>query len=242
MNNVENFILKANAKHNNKYDYSKVNYINSKTKICIICPEHGEFLQTPASHINGRGCPLCANIQKKVKKLSNTTNFIKKARQIHGDKYDYSKTEYMNIDTKVCIICPKHGEFWQRPYSHLSNEGCPHCRESKLEKTIKNLLIEHNVSFERQKKFPEWLGKQSLDFYLPEHNIAIECQGEQHFKPIKLYGGEKGFERRQFLDEEKLKKCTEHKIIIFYFSNRNIKKENYFNETSLLINKIKETI
>ena len=241
LSNINEFIEKAKKVHGNKYNYSKTEYINSQTKVCIICPEHGEFWQTPNNHLMGSGCQKCYDICRGQKQRSTTEEFIKKAKRIHGNKYDYSQTNYININTKICIICPIHGIFWQRPDSHLSNEGCPHCRESKLEKTIKKLLTENDVLFERQKRFPEWLGKQSLDFYLPDHNIAIECQGEQHFKPIKLYGGEKEFEHRKILDEEKLKKCTKHKITILYFSNRKINKENYFNNTTHLLNKIKET-
>ena len=112
---TEEFIIKAKEVHGDKYDYSKVNYINVDTKVCIICPTHGEFLQMPSSHLNGRGCPRCSG----NKKLT-TEEFIIKAREINGDKYDYTKVEYVNNSTKVCIICPTHGEFWQTPNGHLS--------------------------------------------------------------------------------------------------------------------------
>ena len=120
---TEQFIKEAKETHGNKYDYSKVEYIDSKTKVCIICPEHGEFWQAPSSHLSGCGCRKCSkNAQKKT-----TEQFIKEAKEIHGDKYDYSKVEYINNRTKVCIICPKHGEFWQTPESHLSGCGCRKC-------------------------------------------------------------------------------------------------------------------
>ena len=102
----EIFIEKAKKVHGDKYDYSKVNYIDSKTKICIICPEHGEFWQTPSSHLRKRGCPFCANNIKYTNE-----KFIEKASAIHHNRYDYSKTKYVNNKTKVCIICPEHGEF-----------------------------------------------------------------------------------------------------------------------------------
>lgn len=123
-----------------------------------------------------------------------TEQFIEKARQIHGDKYDYSKVEYVNNKTNVCIICPEHGEFWQTPHNHLKGKGCPICSESKLEKKVRNFLIENKIKFETEKTF-EWLkneGQLRLDFYLPDYNIAIECQCEQHFKPIDFAG--KGIE------------------------------------------------
>jgi len=126
--NTKTFIEKAKEIHGDKYDYSKVEYKNCQTPVCIICPEHGEFWQTPHSHLTTNGCPFCSNKRKKTKKIKLTTEqFIEKARKIHGDKYDYSKVEYKNNQTKVCIICPEHGEFWQTPSSHLSNRGCNKC-------------------------------------------------------------------------------------------------------------------
>ena len=118
---TEDFIQKAREVHGNKYDYSLIDYINSKLNIIIICPEHGEFKQTPNSHLDGQGCPKCYGLYK------TTKDFIIEAKKIHGDKYDYSLVDYINATTKIIIICPKHGEFKQQPYSHLSKIGCPKC-------------------------------------------------------------------------------------------------------------------
>ena len=126
----EEFIKKAREVHGDKYDYSKVNYVNNYTKVCIICHEHGEFWQTPSTHLRGQGCPKC-NLKKQT---CTTDEFIAKAKKIHGDKYDYSKVEYVNRKTKVCIICSKHGEFWQTPNHHLSGCGCPKCGIEKHRK------------------------------------------------------------------------------------------------------------
>ena len=124
--NKESFILKALQKHGDYYDYSRVVYVNTDTKVCIICPKHGEFWQTPNDHLKGGGCPICAkNIRRK-----STEQFIEEAILVHGNKYDYSKTKYINNKTKVCIICPKHGEFWQAPVKHLmAGQGCPKCNK-----------------------------------------------------------------------------------------------------------------
>ena len=119
---TEQFIQEAIQVHNHKYDYSKVEYVNSKTKVCIICPEHGEFYQTPLHHLNGSNCPKCTFHYTKT-----TQEFIDKAKEIHGNKYDYSKVEYINSRAKVCIICPEHGEFWQIPTNHLQGKGCKYC-------------------------------------------------------------------------------------------------------------------
>jgi superfamily II DNA or RNA helicase len=122
----DDFIRSARKVHGDKYDYSKVVYKNNKTDVCIICPIHGEFYQTPNSHLKGRGCPICGGTKKSTKE-----DFIIKAKQVHGDKYDYSKVVYVNNQIKVCIICPIHGEFYQTPKTHLSGSGCPKCSGNK---------------------------------------------------------------------------------------------------------------
>ncbi len=117
------FIEECKQIHGDKYDYSKVNYVNARTKVCIICPVHGEFWQLPSLHIGQKcGCPLCNGTFKKTK-----TMFVEEARKVHGDKYDYSKVNYVNNSIKVCIICPEHGEFWQTASGHLRGRGCPKC-------------------------------------------------------------------------------------------------------------------
>lgn len=117
------FIKKAQQKHSTKYSYSNTIYVNSKTKVAITCPIHGDFLQTPAEHIRGKGCPSCA----KSKKLS-TEEFISKATSVHGDKYIYDHVIYTNSSTNVKITCPIHGDFEQTPNRHLSQKsGCPRC-------------------------------------------------------------------------------------------------------------------
>lgn len=125
---LEDFIARAKRKHNDKYDYSKVKYVNARTKVCITCPIHGEFWQNAGEHLLGSGCPLCFNNRRGKSKLKNTQYFIDKAREIHGDRYDYSKVIYVRSSDKVCIICREHGEFWQTPKKHLKGQGCPKCK------------------------------------------------------------------------------------------------------------------
>ena len=124
---TENFIERANKIHGNKYDYSKVKYVNNSTKICIICPEHGEFWQTPSNHLAGKGCIKCRHVKVGNIRRKTLKSFIDEAKSIHGNKYDYSKMDYITAEKKVCIICPEHGEFWQNPSSHLNGAGCPKC-------------------------------------------------------------------------------------------------------------------
>ena len=119
------FIEKAREVHGDKYDYSKVEYVNAQEKVCIICTKHGEFWQKPYNHLNGNGCPNCNRT------MWTTESFIEKAKEIHGEKYDYSKTIFKSTREKVCIICndldrkgEKIGEFWQYPLEHLSGRKC----------------------------------------------------------------------------------------------------------------------
>jgi hypothetical protein len=225
------FIDSAIKIHGNKYDYSRVKYINSRTNVCIICPEHGEFWQTPHSHLKGFGCKKCS------KQVYDTGSFITKAKKIHGDKYDYSKVNYVDSKTKVCIICPEHGEFWQRPDMHLSGHLCPFCNISILENELKNILKTNNINFiiKADKNVFNWLDRQHLDFYLPDYNIAIECQGEQHFKPIKFFGGISKLEYTQKMDNIKKEKCEMNNIKLLYYSFKT-NKHNCFTKNNILEN------
>lgn len=241
---TEKFIEKAKVIHNNKYDYSKIDYKGNKIKICIICHEknengveHGEFWQVPNEHLSGKGCSKC-NIGKIGNNIRLTTEeFIKRAKEIHGNKYDYSKVNYIDKKTKVCITCPVHGEFWQTPNNHLHDKaGCPICKESKLEGKIALLLDNNTIKYERQKKFP-WLGALSLDFYLPDYNIAIECQGRQHFEPVTAFGGEEEFKKILERDTRKSSLCEENDVKLILYSEERFKKYNpslYYNEEELL--------
>ena len=213
---TEEFILDAKRVHGNKYDYSKVEYINNETKVCIICPIHGEFWQTPNKHLLGKGCRLCGNQRISLSQSGNKEEFVEKAKSIHGNKYDYSLVEYVDRKTKVKIICPEHGEFLQRPSSHL-HHGCSKCEETALERKVRVYAENHEIEYVYQYK-PNWLGRQVLDFYLPDFNVGIECQGGQHYFPVDWYGGEDGFIRIKERDKKKINKCCENKLKIMYFT------------------------
>lgn len=209
---TEQFIEEANIIHENKYDYSKTIYKTAKTKVIIICPIHGDFEQTPNAHLNGQGCPKCAN------KNVTTEEFIEKARKIHGDKYDYSKVNYVNSHEKICVICSKHGEFYIRPCDHLhQNQGCPVCSESKGEKIVSEFLKNNNISYVLE--YPISIDKSinssgiaNIDFYLPDYNMFIEYNGIQHYIPIEHFGGKLRFKQQQKRDEFVRNYCKENDI------------------------------
>lgn len=215
------FIEKSIEKHGNKYDYSLVNYVNSLNKVKIICPIHGEFLQIPYHHYNGKGCQKCSNNVKTV------DDFITKSINHHGLKYDYSNIEYSDTNTKVNIICPIHGVFKQTPKHHYNGSGCPKCKNSKGEKEVINILKECKINFVVQKRFTECRYKFPLpfDFYLPELNTCIEYDGIQHFKPMEIWGGEKEFELIKLRDNIKNKYCLENNLTLIRVSkNDDIRK------------------
>lgn len=211
---TEDFISKAIAVHGEKYDYSKVEYVNTLTKVTIICPIHGVFEQRPKVHLGGCGCPYCGSSSR------TTETFIKAARRVHGDKYDYSKVKYINSYTEVTIICPNHGEFKQQPTLHLKGYGCSKCKKSRLVENIISKLEQENIQYTVEQTF-DWLiykKKLRLDIYLPKYNTAIECHGLQHFQPIDYFGGEESFKICQERDRVKHDLCKSNSIKLFYFS------------------------
>ena len=132
---LKNFIEKSNKIHNNFYNYEKVNYVDCKTKIEIICPIHGSFWQRPINHLKGYKCKKCAC--KKENKYDNNS-FAEKCSKIHNGKYDYSQMNYINIKNPIEIICPVHGSFYQLAYVHLQGHGCKKCLSEENSNRFKN--------------------------------------------------------------------------------------------------------
>ena len=129
---TEQFIEDAKKLYGNKYDYSKLVYSGCRSSVCIICKEHGEFNKRASDFLQGKGCPKCANAYKPHPKRYTTEKWIEKAKSVHGDKYDYSKVEYISPFDDVVIICPIHGEFKQKASYHLSGNGCTKCGYEKV--------------------------------------------------------------------------------------------------------------
>ncbi len=185
---LKDFIERSKRIHGDIYNYSLVNYRNSFSKVKIICPLHGKFFQTPYSHWRGSGCPKCRYSSPSSRRIKSSDQFIKEAKYIHGNLYDYSRIVYRSAKEKVQIFCPKHGEFQQTPINHLWNKhGCPKCRSSIGERTIRKWLEENGIPYEEQKKFwncrnPRTKHILKYDFFLPEKNILIEYDGRQHYE------------------------------------------------------------
>ena len=190
LNMTQKFVEKAIKMHGNKYDYSKVNFINWKTKVIIICKEHGEFEQLPYCHLKGQNCKKCIIIQQSKKRTNTTETFIKLAKKVHGNKYDYSLVNYINARTKVIIICKIHGQFKQMADSHLSRCGCKNCgNENEKSKSKKT-----NTEFiDQAKQIHNFKYDYSLVKYISSKNkIIIICKihGEFQQKPNHHLSGQ----------------------------------------------------
>ena len=147
---IASFIEKAKKKYGDKYDYSKVEYIDAKTPVCIICPIHGEFWIAPYKFLSGRECSRCKREERRVER---NKKFLEMAMKVHHGKYDYSKVVYVDNKTLVCIICPIHGEFWQRPDMHLQGQNCPKCagRNKTTEEWIEEARKIHGNKYDYSK-------------------------------------------------------------------------------------------
>lgn len=229
------FLDRCKEKYNDRFDYSNINYVNRTTLVKIICKKHGEFEVTPKQHLNSCGCPGCCKENRAKGRTLSKEYWLNECYKKHGNKYDYSKVNYNNGNTIVEIICPIHGSFFQKAYNHSHGAGCPKCIESHLEEEIRILLEANNITYEYQKMF-KWLGKQRLDFYLPDYNIAIECQGEQHFKLVPYFDNEESFKLRKKRDKIKNKLCFENNVKLYYFSN--VKHKNCITNKNKLLNLI----
>jgi len=251
---LDEWFKMAEKAHNGKYDLSLINeYHSREQKMKIIChekhldgKEHGVFEISSSSFLHGRGCPYCAINVIKEKQKKPFDQMVKDARKIHGDKYEYNEDTYVNAQTPMKIFCKVHGEFWQTPHKHINGKhGCPKCKESKLEGEISKLLSKNNVKYVEKKHF-EWLGLQHLDFYLPEYNVAIECQGEQHYEG-KSFSSDKtkktlteNLKIQQERDSRKKKLCKRNNVKLLYFTHyKNISEDEVtFKNKEKLLNKI----
>lgn len=229
--NIDSIRKKCYKIHGDKYEIPDQQYINNKTKILVICKKHGKFNITPNSLLRGSGCRRCA-YEKLSKSFSDTNeNFKKKLIDLYGyEKYDCSLVDLAHRDElgRITLICHnkskngvEHGKFKITPNNALRMHGCPMCKQSRLEHRMMTLLINNNIKYVYQcrKSILPWLGNQSLDFYLPDYNIAIECQGFGHYSPVDAFNGVKGYEKMCQLDKIKAKKCFENGVKLIYYTD-----------------------
>jgi hypothetical protein len=209
ISNFDDVLNKFKEKHGDKYDYSKFQYVKNRTDSIIICPIHGDFYQSAWTHMNGSGCPKCSGNKRLTK-----DEFISAANSKHTKGYIYDFSDYKNMQSKVKIICPKHGEFFQTPMSHVKGSGCPKCNQSQGERMVEKFLLDNNIEFIPQKKFSDLKHKANLifDFYLPKYNTCIEFNGIQHYFPVEAFGGQEAFEVTKIRDSLKIEYCKKNNI------------------------------
>lgn len=208
-------VEKANKIHNNFYSYEKLDkYDNNKSFIIITCPIHGDFTQIINSHLSGNGCSNCGYKKASNRKKLVKDILIKKLNEIHNDFYSYEKLEYNNNKSIVNITCPIHGNFHQLLKNHISGSGCQKCNRSKGEIEVEKYLQNKKINIITQKKFKNCKNKRELpfDFYLPDYNVCIEYDGEQHFKLNDYWGGAKQFKKIKIHDQIKNNFCHENDI------------------------------
>jgi hypothetical protein len=183
LNNKE-FILKATKIHNNVYDYSATFYINSRINVDIICKLHGKFSIKANSHLNGNGCPICGREKcRKNKILNYSKNLIKTFIKVHGDRYDYSKVIYTNNISKICIICSKHGEFFQDSHTHIKGSGCPSC--GKINSKMETKWLDYYKVPKENRNIK--VGKYKIDGIDYVNKIIYEFDGDFWHGNPKIY-------------------------------------------------------
>ncbi len=211
------FIQNAKNKHGEKYDYSLVEYTNNKTKIKIICPEHGMFEQQPNNHISGQGCPLCKNEKVKLAATKPKQQILNELNEsFDGMGYEFILDDYIDSRSYVSVICPTHGEFKRKLQTLRRGHICSDCagHQSKGERAIREWLEEHNIEYIPQMKFKGCTFNRELkfDYYLPNHNTCIEYNGKQHYYVSSKFGGEEEFRLGKIRDNIKIQYCHENSI------------------------------
>jgi very-short-patch-repair endonuclease len=178
----EDFIKKAEKIHKKKFNYSKVEYINSGIPVVITCLKHGDFPQIPDNHLAGKGCKKCAMEILTIKNTKLVDVFIKESILIHNNYYDYSKVEYINSNTKVIIKCPIHGYFQQKPREHLNKCGCPACSKGQSSSYPEQYLFYYLSKLKLKIENRKNIDNIEVDIYIPYLKLAIEYDGEYYHR------------------------------------------------------------
>ena len=179
---TEEFVRRAKLKHGDLYDYTKTTYTSSLEKVTIVCKEHGAFPQTANQHINGRGCPTCAKEASKKDQTWTTEKFVSKAKEVHGNLYDYTKTAYVFSKTKLVITCKEHGDFLQLPTLHLAGQGCQTCGRIKGAKKEKIYTEEDKTKFisECIERFEDRYDLTEVVYEGYKSQISVTCNLHGH--------------------------------------------------------------
>jgi hypothetical protein len=255
--NTEEFIEQAQLIHKNKYFYLKTKYgKNNSEHVIITCLKeddeygiHGDFLQTPAQHLQGHGCDKCAKTHPITLDI-----FIRRCNLIHNFKYNYSQVDFLDINKKEKIICPKHGEFFQTLRTHMYGYGCKYCK-NKNQGIVYDFLKNNNINFISEFEITLPINKKGytskIDFYIPMLNLCIEYNGRQHYECVNYSNdknkNKKNFKRQRLRDKQLRKYCEQNNINLLeidgrIYQNKKLKKYlyNYFVIIINILNMCKE--
>jgi Zn finger protein HypA/HybF involved in hydrogenase expression len=215
ISDTDHFIKKARLIHGDKYIYNKAEYRGINNKLIVTCPKHGDWYVTAATHLNNNkfGCPKCGVEAMSKQRLGTLEDFVAKSMSVHGDRYDYSESIYIKMDAPIRIKCKIHGYFEQEASNHVCGKGCPKCNSSTGERFIAGFLDDNNIKYIPQAN----IGAKNIkpcryDFYIKDKNICIEFNGEQHYHPIKIFGGFKQFVLQLKIDAIKKWYCIFNNI------------------------------
>ena len=201
MSKTQIFIEKARAKHGDLYSYDRVVYVRTRDKIVITCAKHGDFEQTPNSHLKGYGCAKCSGTH-----IYSTQEWIEKAVDVHGDRYSYERVVYVREIDKVIITCAKHGDFEQKAGSHLTGRGCASCPKRYDQPT--NLYLMHNglgkvkigYAIDTNRRISQLNQNTPFEaellesWTLPDTPTVRKIEGKVHRKLARYHAGLSGFD------------------------------------------------
>lgn len=216
-------IKKCKEIHDNYYSYELVKkWNNIGEKIDIICPIHGKVKVVLRNHLAGMKCRKCANDLIHIQQRNSTKDILNRVKEIHGNRYDYSKIDYKGMFYPIEVICKEHGSFFIITKDHISGNGCPKCNMSNLEEKVDTYLKNKKYNYIFQYKIEKCKRKKELPFdfgILDENNnllSLIECQGELHYFPA--YGEDvlKDIQERDLIKKNFCKKNNIPLIILPY--------------------------
>lgn len=225
---TEEFIKRAKQIYGDRFDYSETEYLTARNKVTISCPKHGSFTILPQHHLKENsisgGCRKCGLKAINRNRRFTQEQFLEKVSNIPN--LSFEKTIYKDKRSKVTVTCKIHGDYETTPDILFKSCGCPKCKSSIGEKNIEEILKALNIRYFCQQGFKGLAFKKSLkfDFYLPYHNACIEFDGEQHFKSVEYWRGEKGFKELQAKDNLKNLFCKENNmpLLRIRFDEQNI--------------------
>jgi len=216
----DEFLCAIKNIHGDKYDFTSTKYVNYKTRVIVRCRIHGEWLAYPTHLLHGSGCKKCAiDALAQVRRLT-TNEYIVKAKAVHGDTYLYDLIDYKNTNTKIQVVCRKHGKWKTSPSTFLAGSGCPKCKHSSGENKIQNYLEHHNIPYVAQYKDHECKVKNKLSFDFAvfsdekytDLSALVEFDGAQHYIAVDYFGGEERLNKIQKYDAVKNEYCLTNNI------------------------------